>query len=153
MISAGQPTAQRVSIELTDAEFARLLSRARAEDVHLGGVYDLRGARIEKSAPRDLGNGLTLRWAGAADTERVAAFMARVFVDAPDVTPNPWAAGETRYLMSGHSTLLDAADFALVEEGDKIVAATCLIGQTWEYDGIAFDVGRPELVASDPDYR
>jgi GNAT superfamily N-acetyltransferase len=79
--------------------------------------------------------------------------MARVFVDAPDVTPNPWAAGETRYLMSGHSTLLDAADFALVEEGDKIVAATCLIGQTWEYDGIAFDVGRPELVASDPDYR
>ena len=46
MISAGQPTAQRVSIELTDAEFARLLSRARAEDVHLGGVYDLRGARI-----------------------------------------------------------------------------------------------------------
>lgn len=39
-------TVQRVKIELMDAEFARLLSRARAEDVHTGGVYDLRGAII-----------------------------------------------------------------------------------------------------------
>ncbi len=49
MVMAGRterPTAQSVRIELTDAEFARLLSRARAEDVHTRGVYDLRGAVI-----------------------------------------------------------------------------------------------------------
>lgn len=46
MITTGRPTAQRVNIVLTDAEFARMLSRARLEDVHLGNVYDLRGAVI-----------------------------------------------------------------------------------------------------------
>lgn len=46
MMVTGRPTVERVAIELTDEEFARLLSRARAEDVHLGGVYDLRGAVI-----------------------------------------------------------------------------------------------------------
>ncbi len=37
---------QSVKIELTDEEFDRMLSRARAEDIHTGGVYDLRGAVI-----------------------------------------------------------------------------------------------------------
>ena len=49
MVMAGRterPTAQPVRIELTDAEFARLLSRARAEEIHTRGVYDLRGAVI-----------------------------------------------------------------------------------------------------------
>ncbi len=46
MATAERPTVRSVKIELTDAEFARLLSRARAEDVHTGGVYDLRGAVI-----------------------------------------------------------------------------------------------------------
>ena len=49
MVTTGRterPTAKQVRIELTDAEFAGLLARARAEDVHTGGVYDLRGAVI-----------------------------------------------------------------------------------------------------------
>lgn len=46
MVTTGRPTVHRVAIELTDEEFARLVSRARAEDVHTGGVYDLRGAVI-----------------------------------------------------------------------------------------------------------
>lgn len=41
-----RPTVQRVAIELTDREFARLLATARDEDVHHAGVYDLRGAVI-----------------------------------------------------------------------------------------------------------
>ena len=46
MTATERPAVVRVQIELTDAEFARLLSRARAEDVHTNGVYDLRGAVI-----------------------------------------------------------------------------------------------------------
>ena len=46
MATTRRPVVQRVKIELTDREFAQLLSRARAEDVHTGGVYDLRGAVI-----------------------------------------------------------------------------------------------------------
>ncbi len=41
-----RPTVLRVAIALTDREFKQLLDRARAEDVHTGGVYDLRGAVI-----------------------------------------------------------------------------------------------------------
>ena len=37
---------RRVQIELTDQDFARLLQTARREDIHLKGVYDLRGAII-----------------------------------------------------------------------------------------------------------
>src|SRR5512136_687013 len=29
----------------------------------------------------------------------------------------------------------------------------CLIPQTWTYAGISFEVGRPEAVGTDPDYR
>ena len=41
-----RPTVRRVTIELTDKEFEQLIARARAEDVHTNGVYDLRGAII-----------------------------------------------------------------------------------------------------------
>lgn len=41
-----RPTALQVKIALTDREFKQLVDRARAEDVHTGGVYDLRGAVI-----------------------------------------------------------------------------------------------------------
>lgn len=44
--AAARPTMHQVTIELTDREFKQLLDRARAQDVHTGGVYDLRGAVI-----------------------------------------------------------------------------------------------------------
>ncbi len=34
-----------------------------------------------------------------------------------------------------------------------IVSATNLLAQVWDYEGIAFGVGRPEIVATEPDYR
>jgi len=36
---------------------------------------------------------------------------------------------------------------------DLLVSATTLIPQTWQYEAISFGVGRPELVATHPDYR
>lgn len=46
MAMTERPTVRRVKIELTDREFAQMIGRARAEDVHLNGVYDLRGAIV-----------------------------------------------------------------------------------------------------------
>ncbi len=37
--------------------------------------------------------------------------------------------------------------------GGRIVSTIALISQTWTYDGIPFDVGQPELVATDEAYR
>lgn len=46
MTATGRRAIVRVAFTLTDDEFAKLIARARAEDVHTGGVYDLRGAII-----------------------------------------------------------------------------------------------------------
>ncbi|HEX5506571.1 MAG TPA: GNAT family N-acetyltransferase [Thermomicrobiales bacterium] len=103
----------------------------------------------------DLGDSLALRWAGADDAERVAQFNAQVFRNAADDPPDQWALTQTReYMVLGHP-LLAATDFALVEDTatGAVVASTCLMRQIWDYDGVAFDVGRPELVGTDPAYR
>lgn len=61
----------------------------------------------------------------------------------------------TRDLMDGHPTVTPDDIFVVVDpaQNDRIVSATLLIPQTWRYEGIAFPVGRPELVGTLPDYR
>jgi len=113
---------------------------------------------IELSHPayrRDLGGGLVLRWSTAADVARIGQLYGFVFRNKPEDPPNSNMPVWTQDLMSGRHPLIGAGDFALVENtaGGAIVAATCLMRQTWEYDRIAFPVGRPEIVATMPDFR
>jgi hypothetical protein len=104
---------------------------------------------------RDLGGGLVLRWSTAADVEGIGQLYSFVFRNKLEDPPNQHMHVWTQDLMGGRHPLIGAGDFALVEntDGGAIVAATCLIRQTWEYDGIAFPVGRPEIVATMPDFR
>ncbi len=104
---------------------------------------------------RDLGGGLVLRWSTAADVEQISALYGHVFRQSADDPPNQQLQLWTQDLMSGRHPLIAPGDFALVEDTDRgiCVAATCLLSQTWEYAGIPFPVGRPEIVASHPDYR
>ncbi|MDQ2998237.1 MAG: GNAT family N-acetyltransferase [Chloroflexota bacterium] len=112
---------------------------------------------------RDLGGGLVLHWSTAADVQRIGELYAFVFRDKAEDPPNQYTPAWTQDLMSGQHPLIGAGDFALVENSDgpstssgvagAIVAATCLMRQTWEYDQIAFPVGRPEIVATMPDFR
>lgn len=103
---------------------------------------------------RGLDDGLTLRWSTKDDTEKLTELYSEVFRDKADAPPNTFVAALTRDLMSGHHPLIDPGDFALVEDREgRIIAATCLMRQTWEYAGIPFPVGRPEIVASLPEYR
>jgi GNAT superfamily N-acetyltransferase len=105
-----------------------------------------------EAARRDLGGGLVLRRATAADTEARAAFNAAIFGEPG--APNEGSVDWTRDLMGGdHPTC--AGDFTLVEDTRRgsIVSSVVLIGQTWSYDGVEFGVGRPELVGTHPEYR
>jgi len=106
---------------------------------------------------RDLGNGLVLRWSTAQDTERIATLHGTVHRDAAENPPNVLAMRVIRRLMNGDHSLMDSHDFGVVEdtsrEGNPIVACTCLWKHTWTYEGIPFNVGRPEMVATDPAYR
>jgi hypothetical protein len=103
--------------------------------------------------PRDLGDGLVLRWATPADREPLAQFNGRVHGrDRFDDFVAAW----TRDLMSGSHPTCGPSDFTLVEDTrreGKIVSSLCLIPQAWTYAGLPFGVGRPEAVGTDPEYR
>lgn len=105
--------------------------------------------------PQNLGDGLVLRWAGEEDVDEVAAFNARIHADAPN-EPAEYLAHWTRDLMNGRHPTTKAGDFTVVVDekaNGRIVSSMNLISQTWTYDGIEFDVGRPELVGTDEAYR
>jgi len=104
---------------------------------------------------RELGDGLALRWSTPDDAGRLATLYAEVFREGADDPPNAFMTAWTRDLMGGRHPLIDPTHFALVEDTRRgaVVAATCLLAQTWEYDGIACPLGRPEIVGTDVAYR
>lgn len=106
---------------------------------------------------RDLGDGLVLRWSTVADTENIAQLASEVFRDSADAPVNVPLANLIHMLMSDTHPVMGPGDVALVEDtrkqGNPLVACTCLWRHVWEYEGIPFGIGRPEIVASDPDYR
>ncbi len=106
---------------------------------------------------RDLGNGLVLRWSTAEDTENIAELTGRVFREKEDEPLNDYLMKWVQRLMNGQHPLMGQNDYAVIEDlhkaGNPLVASTCLLRQEWNYEGIPFMLGRPEIVASDPAYR
>lgn len=105
----------------------------------------------------DLGGGLVCRWSTAADQERVGQLMGSVFRFRQDEPINIRTADEARVFMSDGFPFAGPGDFALVEDRSKpdwpLVACTCFWRHCWSYGGLAFGVGRPENVATEPAYR
>lgn len=103
----------------------------------------------------ELGDGLILRWSTTQDLEQLQKLYSFVFRDKADEPLNQYIAAWVRDLMSNRHPLTSSDDFALVEDTTKgiIVAATCLMKQSWNYAGISLPVGRPEIVATLPEYR
>ena len=75
----------------------------------------------------------------------------------PDDPLNQAMINRTAILFSPGFPLMGANDFAVVEDTSRparpIVACTCYWNQRWSYGGIAFGLGRPEYVATLPEYR
>lgn len=105
--------------------------------------------------PRELGEGLVMRWATAAEAERIARFNAEMHSDIPDELDMGiyyWVLD----LMRGDHPTTQPSDFTVVVDtnsDNRIISSLNTISQTWSYDGIPFGVGRPELVATLPEYR
>ena len=118
---------------------------------------ELSPAHYDLDVKRNLGNGLLLRWSEANDTEEIVYLTSMVFRDSVDDPPNSHLENLVPELMSGRHPLQGPHDFVVVEDTrrieHRIVACTCFWSQTWEYEGIRFGFGRPEIVATDPDYR
>lgn len=105
--------------------------------------------------PRDLGDGMMLRWATPADIERIVQLVSFVFRSKAEDPPNARIAHWTRDLGSGRHPLSSVDQGVYVEDTrtGAVVASMWLIPTVWTYEGIPFGVGRPEQVASHPHYR
>lgn len=108
---------------------------------------------MEKMIIKDLGGGLVLRRSSQNDTDALTAFNGKIHPDTESERKliEAW----TCDLMMGENPGFRPEDFTIVEDtaNGQIVSATCLISQTWTYEGIPFGVGRPELVGTLPEYR
>ncbi|MCA9931284.1 MAG: GNAT family N-acetyltransferase, partial [Anaerolineales bacterium] len=105
--------------------------------------------------PKNLGNGLLLRWATPKDAEALAAFNLRIHSDDP-AEPEMFLRHWTHDLMRGDHPTTKADDFTIVVDtnnDNNIVSSMNLISQTWLFEDIPFKVGRPELVGTDEAYR
>ncbi len=113
-------------------------------------------SNLEFGLPKELGDGLILRWAVPDDAQAIAEFNFQLHNDNPNGRPELWLKDWTRDLMSGRHPTTLANDFTVVVDENKtgkIVSSGVLISQIWSIGGIAFGCGRPELIATDPDYR
>lgn len=108
----------------------------------------------ETNLPIDLGNGLVLRRSTRADIEAIGNFQARIHAE-NEAQFEEGILWWVRDMMSGRHPTFGEGDFTVVEDtaSGKIVSSLCLIDQTWAYEGVPFKLGRPELVATEPEYR
>lgn len=104
---------------------------------------------------RDMGDGLVMRCSSPADADALSEFNARVHSDDGWEKPDDRIGAWTYDLLTRPHPTFDVGDFTIVEDthSGKIVSSMNLIPQTWEYAGVPFPVGRPELVGTHPDYR
>ncbi|KAF9959001.1 hypothetical protein BGZ72_010441 [Mortierella alpina] len=117
----------------------------------------------------DLGNGLIMRWSTNADTENVGNLIAEAFRWVPLGNPlfprdrvpdaNEVMRAAARRLLSGKSTVMSEYDYALVEDTQRekglnpIVACVSLQRCKAYYGSVDVTFGKPELIATDPEYR
>lgn len=105
-----------------------------------------------------LDSGLILRSLSegvASDRERLPDFLAEVEAEGEAEIYKEHIRRWTRLLLDGHPTTTADDIFVVVDpaKDDALVSATLLIPQTWRYEDVDIAVGRPELVATHPDYR
>jgi hypothetical protein len=104
---------------------------------------------------RDLGDGLVVRWSTPDDVEKAASLYAHVYRSSLEAPLNWNVQLWVRDMFSGRHPHIGPHDFAVVEDTTTgtIVASTCLLGYSFEFEGIPVQFGRPEIVATLPDYR
>ncbi|KAG0202452.1 hypothetical protein BGX28_005028 [Mortierella sp. GBA30] len=116
----------------------------------------------------DIGDGLIMRWSTIADTENVGHLIADAFRwmsfgnPIPDdrvPEPNEFLRAASRRLLSGKNAVMSENDYALVEDTKRqksknpIVACVSLHRVSAYYGSVDLTFGKPELIATDAEYR
>lgn len=110
--------------------------------------------RSDSHAPE---NGLIVRPSTLQDAEDLLLLVDTVFGGMIEAGYDTHMTHLVRRVMHGAHPSMGPGDFTLVEDTQRkerrIVGCTCLLNHTWEYEGIPFAVGRPEIIATYPEYR
>lgn len=104
---------------------------------------------------RDLGEGLRLRRATVDDTASLVEFNMAIHGDVDTPGDRERLGTWVQDLLNGHHPTFKPEDFLIIEDhrSRAIISSLNHISQRWTYDGIAFGVGRPELIGTLPAYR
>jgi hypothetical protein len=96
-----------------------------------------------------------MRRAVPADADEIATFNGWVHTPHGATEPDLGTSAWTLDLFKGNHPTIRAEDFLVVEDMSTgtIVSTMSWISQVWNYSGVPFKVGRPELVGTDPAYR
>ena len=108
-----------------------------------------------KNVIQDLGDGLIMRSAVREEADALAEFCAKTFIHEESGTEAYWIADWIRDLVGKPHPTLNVDDVIIVEDVEKgrIASTTTYLTQTWSYDGVEFEIGRPEIVGTDREYR
>ncbi len=104
----------------------------------------------------ELGEGLLMRAATAEDSDALAEFHSKVFMEEKSSGTEAWWIAEWgRDLLTKPHPTLSLDDVIIVEDtGKSRIASSCIyFTQQWTYEGVPFDIGRPEIVGTSPEYR
>ena len=103
--------------------------------------------------PQNIEPGFIVRRSRREDLDALIEFNCKIHHFVPNAHAS--IAAMTRDLLESRcpGVAEDAFSLILERSSTKIVSAMAFIPQTWNYDGIAFGVGRPELVGTDPAFR
>ncbi|SRR6266498_813860 len=103
--------------------------------------------------PAQIGDDFIMRPGMREDIDQLAEFNRRIHSFNPD--PDVTIPAMTRDLLSGVLSTVQPEDFILIIEPrtGRIASSMVMIPQTWSYGGVPFNVGRPELVGTDPGFR
>ena len=108
---------------------------------------------MSESFIRDLGEGLIIRRSTSEDAQALAEF--NIEIHSEDEWDAKGLEDWTLDLISGEAPTFNTDDFLIVEDthSGEIISSSCLISQTWSYEGIPFKVGRPELFGTRKEFR
>ena len=103
----------------------------------------------------DHGNGLILRRGNERDADALAEFNSVIHTEDENGKPDEFIKTWVLDLATKPHPTSSVNDFTVVEEikTGKIVSSMNLISQSWSYENISFNVGRPELVGTAPEFR
>ncbi|KAF9996593.1 hypothetical protein BGZ80_004550 [Entomortierella chlamydospora] len=130
-------------------------------------MTNLHAAATPRDTIVDLDDGLIMRWSTHADAENVGDLVAETFTwmsfsglqDGVIPGPNLMFRAAAKRLLSGKNAVMTDRDYALVEDtkrevGKNPIVACVSIHRVRAYYGcVDLFFGKPELIATDPDYR